>query len=232
MVESVHAAKINGRGRCKNNPPALCSLSKKKSKLNLGFKGISEQMRGKGSFLQRTVCFQGNWCQCPAPAGQIGCCSPSLPGQPWLWSPLLAPQAEGTTSLLAASALCQQGCRGFQRTWALLHRSPMSIGTWAEPRHSRGKAKAKPRDSCGDTERPLGCVVSLGSLFFSLSFVTVQFLSPHHRATTAVDGEGVDLPQGPWVPGDTAHQARGTHLPHTHPPTQETIHCLRPLFFQ
>lgn len=40
----------------RQQPPTLCSLYQKKSKLNPGFKAISEQRRGKGSKVCRGPC--------------------------------------------------------------------------------------------------------------------------------------------------------------------------------
>lgn len=231
-VESVHSAKINSRGRCGNKPPPSVVCPPKKPKLNPGFKAISEHRREeRGSKVCRGPrASREAGADAQPQQGSLDAAALSLPGQTWLSAPLLAPRAEGTTSFFATPAPCQQGCRGLQLTRPLLHCSTQYIGTWAEPRHGGGKTKAKPRDFCGGTERAIGCVVSLGSLFFSLSFVTAQFLSPQHRATTVADGERGDLPPG--TTSARGHNSSGQrHPPPIHPTPQETTHCLRPLFF-
>lgn len=67
--------------------------------------------------------------------------------------------------------------------------------------------KVKPRDSWRDTERPMGYVLSLGSLFFSLCFVTVQFLSPQQRTSTINIADRGEI--------------RGIHIP-THPSRKQS----------
>lgn len=102
---------------------------------------------------------------------------------------------------------------------SLLH--SLFISFWAEPRHSAKKTMAKDRHSSGDTERHTGCVVSLESLLLSFSFVTMQCLSPHHRATTIADGEREDLPPG--TTSARGHSSSGQRHPqeHTHTPPRK-----------
>lgn len=125
-------------------------------------------------------------------------------------------QAEGTTNLLTPTSPCQQRRLSLQLTWSALHCSSLATSTWAETKNSRRKRKAKPGDSWRDTERPTGDVLSLGSLFFSLSFMTMQFLSPQQSTTTI----------------NIADRKRGNQRrPYPHASIQGTIHCLRSLLF-
>lgn len=158
------------------------------------------------------MCFQGSWCWCPVPAGQLGWWRPSLPGQTWLWSPLLAPQVEGTTSLLTTPA-------SLQLTQSLLHCSRLFISFWAESSTVRVKQW---QGLFGGHRKTYWLCVSLGSLLFSFSpSWQCNFWAPTTGPLVLLMGRGKICPQGPRVPGDTVHQARDTHLLHTHTPRKQ-----------
>lgn len=136
------------------------------------------------------------------------------PGQGLALGSCPGSQAEGTTNLPTPAGLCQQHCPAFS-SHALF--STAATSTWAETKNSRSKRKANPRDSWRDTERPTGYILSLGSLFFSLSFMTVQFLSPQQRTKLL-------------ILLTEREEIRGSHIP-MHP-SRKKNHCLRSLFFQ
>lgn len=209
-------------------PRTLCSLSKKKSKLNPGFKAISQNRQEEsapgfvqdpvlpGKLMQMHSPNRAAWMLQPFPPqaalalgfspGSTGRrdhqpprCSGPLP-QRLLWPPV-----PGVSSVPSAPGL--------------------------SPRCSRGEIEAKLRDFCRDTERPVDCIISLESPFFSLSFVKGQFLSLHHSATNVTDGEREET-YPPRTMSARGHRSSGQrHPPATYPATQKTINCLRPLFF-
>lgn len=200
-----------------NTAPTFFSLSKKKSKLNPGFKGMSEHRWEERAlrFAEDHV-LAGKLVLMPSPRKAAWMLKAFPPGERLALGSCPGSQAEGTANLLTPTGPCRQCCLGLQLTWTALHCSPLATSTWAETKHSRRKRKAKPRDSWRGTERPTGYVLSLGSLFFSLSFVTMQFLSPQQSTTTI----------------NIADRKRGNQRrPYPHASIQGTIHCLRSLLF-
>lgn len=100
MVESVHCAKINSRGNCNNSPHPLQSVQKR-SKLNPGFKAMSEWR-----WEERAPRFAGDHM---LTGKLVPMFSPSKAPwmlKAWLWAPLLDHRQRGppTFSLLQVSA--------------------------------------------------------------------------------------------------------------------------------
>lgn len=197
--------------------PTLFGLSKKVQIKCWIQRHVRAQMRGKGSKV----------CRGPHAYREAG--APAQPQQGSLDAEGLPSWAKAGSGLLSwitggGDHQPSHSCRSLpaalpclQLTCSVLHYSPLATSTWAETKHSRSKRKAKPRDSWRDTERPTGYILSLGSLFFSLSFMTVQFLSPQQRTKL-------------FILLTEREEIRGSHIP-MHP-SRKKNHCLRSLFFQ
>lgn len=201
MVESVHCGKINSRGNCNNSPHPLQSVQKK-SKLNPGFKAMSEWRRE-----EKAPRFAGDHTLTGKLVPMFSASKAPWMLKAWLWAPLLdyrqrGPPAFSLLQVSASRSAVASSSHGLFSTAA-----PWPPAPGLRPRTAGVKQKQNP-GTLGETQKDLQAMSSAWEASFSPSPSWQCSFWAHNTGPLLL----LLLTEG--------EETRGSHIP-MHPPRKQ-----------